>query len=163
MKSIEYYEAVQPDASEDGAVKRFLARIGQFFVDMSERSALRAEFMDLDHRGSLDSVLLDIGLTRPELAQMIAGYPVSGRLLPRMAARLGIDIETIDPKSRYQIGRSCALCASRRTCHHWLDDAESNPADYHRFCPNAEVFDAILRKPANESEDLPSAVRKPAP
>lgn len=161
MKSVEYYETVWPYGEGDGLLKRLMARIGQYISDVSQRSALRAEFMELDHRGGLDSVLLDIGLTRPELFQMIGAYPVSGRLLPRMASRLGIDLDKVDPKSRYQIGRSCSLCQSRRTCHRWLDRPGTDLADYHCFCPNAEVFDAILRGPANESAPEPS-VRKSA-
>jgi Family of unknown function (DUF6455) len=141
------YETGQPSAAPSGVVARLFGEIRQIFSDISERASLREEFADLDRRGSLDAVLDDIGLTRAELAKIIAGYPVSGRMLPVMAQRLGIDIEALDPRARYQLGRSCALCQSRRSCRRWLEHAGPGDEGYRKFCVNAALFDAVLTEP----------------
>lgn len=144
MKSVEPCEAARPSARENGAAYRIMASIGRFFSDMKQRAAMRAEFMEYDRNGGLDIVLHDIGLTRPELVTMIGGYPVSGRMLPAMAARVGVDLDAVGIGSRQQLSRGCALCHSRRACRHWLDNAAAEGGAYRKFCPNAEIFDAIL-------------------
>jgi len=145
------YETGQPSAASRGVVARLIGELRQIFSDIADRASLREEFADLDRRGSLDAVLDDIGLTRAELAKIIAGYPVSGRMLPVMAEHLGVDVEALDPHSRYQLGRSCALCQSRRTCRHWLENAAPGDEGYRKFCANAELFDAILAEPKEKT------------
>ena len=138
------YETGQWTGGSPGVVARLIGEVRQILSDITKRAALRAEFTELDRRGGLDVVLDDIGLTRPELAKIIGGYPVSGRMLPAMAQRLGIDVEALDPRSRYQLGRECALCQSRRTCHRWLGNAAAESDGYRKFCPNTVLFDTIL-------------------
>lgn len=127
-----------------GALTRPMARLRQFISNSMSRAALRDEFIDLDRRGSLDAVLDDIGLTRPELDRIVRGYPKAGRLLPMMAKRLGIDINKLDPRSRYQLGQSCAMCVSHSRCQRWLSKAPAESTENKEFCPNADVFEAIL-------------------
>jgi Family of unknown function (DUF6455) len=141
------YETGQPSAAARGVVARLFGELRQIFSDISQRASLRDEFADLDRRGGLDTVLDDIGLTRAELAKIIAGYPVSGRMLPVMAQRLGVDIEALDPRTRYQLARGCALCQSRRTCRRWLAAKPADSTTYREFCPNAEMLDAVNAAP----------------
>lgn len=133
-----------------GAIGRVIGEIRQIFSDITKRAALRAEIADLDRRGGLDTVLADIGVTRAELAQMIAGYPVAGRLLPAMARRLGLDIATLDPRSRSALERGCASCRSRRRCRHWLDDPAADSAGYRNFCANMELFERLRANAAGK-------------
>ncbi len=142
MQSLQYEMGRRKDGC-GGVIARMMAEIRQIFSDITKRAALRAEFMDLDRRGGLDAVLDDIGVTRAELAKIIGGYPVSGRLLPAMARRLGVDIDALDSRSRYDLGRSCAMCQSRRSCRRWLDNDEADGSAYRRFCANAELLDAV--------------------
>lgn len=128
-----------------GIFVRSFAGIRRFFTDAVRRAELRAEFVDLDRRGSLDAVLDDVGLTRGELVRLIRGAPRGGRLRQAMAQRLGIDLDRLDPRSRYQLERSCALCQNQRRCSHWLTREPVDSAAYRHFCPNAEVFDAVLQ------------------
>lgn len=132
-------------AGRGGAVARIVAEIRQICSDLTRRAALRAEFADLDRRGGLDAVLADIGVTRAELARIIAGYPVAGRLLPAMARRLGIDIDALDAPARDALARGCASCAARRDCRRWLDNPSADGAAYRAFCANAQLFDRIRK------------------
>jgi len=133
-----------------GAIARVIGEIRQIFSDITKRAALRAELTELDRRGGLDTVLADIGVTRAELAQLIAGHPAAGRLLSGMARRLGLDTEALDPRSRYALERGCAACRSRRDCRHWLDDPAADGAAYRRFCANAELFDTLRKRAAGK-------------
>lgn len=145
MNNAQYhYETASLPAAEAGSGKRIIKGILRFLTDMSQRAALREEFMELDRRGSLEPVLHDIGLTRPELLTMIGGYPVSGRLLPAMAERVGVDLNAVGIGTRQALSRECALCHTRRACTRWLGNVAAEPCGYRKFCPNAPVFDAIL-------------------
>jgi len=137
-----------PRGGRAGAISRIIGEVRQIFSDLAKRAALRAEITELDRGGGLDAILADIGVTRTELAQMVAGYPVAGRLLPGMARRLGLDIETLDPRSRYALERGCAACRSRRRCRNWLDDPAGDSAAYGRFCANSELFDTLRKRAA---------------
>lgn len=145
MNNVQYhYETAAIAAAETGPGKRIVGGILRFLTDMSRRAALRAEFADLDRRGNLDPVLHDIGLTRPELFTMIGGYPASGRMMPEMAERVGVDLDRVGIRTRQALSRECALCHTRRACKRWLDNAAAEASGYRKFCPNAPVFDAIL-------------------
>ncbi len=139
------YEIGQRKSGQGGTLARVVAEIRQIFSDLTRRAALRAEFADLDRRGGLDVVLDDIGVTRAELAKIIAGYPVAGRLLPAMARRLGIDIGALDPHSRHELERGCATCQARRSCRSWLDKPNADRSAYRVFCANAQLFDTICK------------------
>jgi len=140
------YDAPSQQAGLNGVMARQLAGVRQFFSDYMKRSALRAELADLDRRGGLDAVLEDIGITRPEMEKIVGGHPVSGRLLASMAKRLGVDLEKLNPRTRYELGRSCSLCSSHRHCRHWLDEAGATSTDYEEFCPNAALLDAVRNR-----------------
>ena len=128
--------------------RSFLARqwdaACQVVADFWARNALRRQFADLDRRGGLDELLTDIGLSRPELDRIIESHPETGRLMLAMTRRLGVDADKLDPKSRYQVGRSCAVCNEHGRCRHWLKTASPESTEYREFCPNAAVFDAAL-------------------
>lgn len=146
MKEIDCCQTAPSDARESGTAKRMITGIRAFFSDMNRRAAMRAEIMDLDRRGSLDPVLHDIGLTRPELLTMIGGYPASGRMLPAMAERVGVDLDRVGIGTRQALSRECALCHTRSACRRWLDNPQADAAGYRNFCPNAAVFDAIVAR-----------------
>jgi len=137
-------DAANENAKSRGFLTRQWGRVRQLFSDMEARSALRAQMADLDRRGGLDNVLTDLGISRPALESIIRGYPESGRLLPAMAKRLGLDITKLDPRWRYNIQRNCAECQSQGRCRHWLATASAESTEYRAFCPNAELFDPVL-------------------
>lgn len=138
------HDTATPKTNWRGAVARQIAGVRQFLSDVLARSALREQFADLDRRGSLDAVLDDIGVSRPELGRVIRNHPETGRLMPAMAQHLGVDTAKLDPRSRYALGRSCALCQAHGICRHWLATASSESTEYRAFCPNAALFDAAL-------------------
>ena len=145
MNNVQYhYETASLSAAETGPGKRIVEGILRFLTDMSRRAALRAEFMELERKNSLDPMLHDIGLTRPELLTMIGGYPASGWMLPKMAERVGIDLEHVGIGTRQALSRECALCHTRRACKRWLKNADADAGAYRNFCPNAPVFDTML-------------------
>ncbi len=140
------FDAPPQKTGLNGVIARQFAGVRQFFSDFVKRSALRAELAELDRRGGLDAVLEDIGITRPEMEKIVGGHPISGRLLSAMAKRLGVDIEKLNPRTRYELGRSCALCSTRRRCRHWLDEASVTSTEYEEFCPNAALLDAVRNR-----------------
>lgn len=145
MNNAQYhYETASLPITDTGPGKRIVEGILRFLTDMSRRAALRAEFMELERKNSLDPVLHDIGVTRPELLTMIRSYPASGRMLPEMAERVGIDLEHVGIGTRQALSRECALCHTRRACKRWLNNADAGAGAYRNFCPNAPVFDAML-------------------
>ncbi len=132
------------DNGERGFVARQWDAVRQFVSDSWARNGLRRQFADLDRRGGLDELLTDIGLSRPELDRIIESHPETGRLMLAMTRRLGLDTNSLDSKSRYQVGRSCAVCNEHGRCRHWLKTAAAESTEYREFCPNAATFDAAL-------------------
>jgi hypothetical protein len=51
--------------------------------------------------------------------------------------------------------RACCLCREVDRCRAWLADPEADPLAWQRFCPNAELFAALIRKPVDEMLDDP--------
>lgn len=140
-----------PKTGRAGTVSRCVAGVRQFISDAMSRSALRGELAALERNGSLDAVLADVGLDRLDLETMARGYPESERLLPAMAGRLGVELDGLDARSKSALNRTCALCRAHRVCRRWLaaehDKSEkSEKSERHVFCPNAELFDALLAK-----------------
>jgi len=123
---------------------RGLARLSQSLSDFFARNALRAELVDLARRGALDVTLEDMGITRAEMDRVVRSYPEAGRLRGAMTKRLGIDIGALEPRTRYALEQTCALCIAHRRCSRWLARPGSAADGYHAFCPNASLFDATL-------------------
>jgi len=140
----------QGAARQSGHWKSLVARpfagVWQFLSDAMSRSAMRDELADLDRRGGLDAFLQDIGLTLPEMERIVRGMPEAGRLLPAMAERQGVEIDSLDPRTRYVLRQTCATCAAHRRCRRYLAAADGALAESEEFCPNAELFDAIRAK-----------------
>lgn len=155
MKKSECCDATRADTPQGGTTKRLMRGFLQFCSDVSRRAAMRSEVMDLDRRGSLDPMLHDVGLTRPELLTMIGGYPASGRMLPAMADRVGVDLDSVGIGTRQALSRECALCHTRRACQRWLNNPAAEAEGYRKFCPNAPVLDVILAREAEEELSAP--------
>ena len=51
--------------------------------------------------------------------------------------------------------RNCLFCREVDRCREWLADSEADPAGWQRFCPNAQLFAALIRKPVEEMLDDP--------
>jgi hypothetical protein len=51
--------------------------------------------------------------------------------------------------------RNCFFCREVDRCSAWLADSEADPLAWQRFCPNAELFAALRRKPIDEMLDDP--------
>jgi uncharacterized protein YjiS (DUF1127 family) len=131
---------------EDGADRGLFARIAQrarlAFDDMRQRHALRRELAVCAMQGGLDETLADIGVSRAQIVPLVKGAPNAARLLTRMAAWVGVDLEGIrDPALRRELQRVCSLCAAQGRCKHWLDDPDSR--GYREFCPNAGTLDEL--------------------
>ena len=118
----------------------------QWVSDFMARSSLREQFADLDRRGGLDEVLNDMGISRAGMDKVIRGFPEAGRLRPAMMKRVGVDFDKLYPRTRYEIGRTCTVCPSHRRCRRWLANAQPKSMEYRAFCPNAELFDAVLEQ-----------------
>jgi uncharacterized protein YjiS (DUF1127 family) len=129
-------------AGRAGVFARIAQRAKIAVEDMRQRHALRRELADCDMRGSLDETLADIGVSRAQVAPLVKGAPNAARLLTRMAAWVGVDLEGIrDPALRRELQRVCTLCRSQGHCKHWLDHPDSR--GYRDFCPNAELLDEL--------------------
>jgi len=138
------YDTAEPRTERGGALARPFIGLWQAVSDFLDRSALREELADLDRRCGLDTVLQDLGLTLPEMERIVRGYPEAGRLEHAMAQRLGIELETLDPKTQYAMSQTCAMCQAHRRCRRWLATTGAENVDYKDFCPNAELFDAAM-------------------
>ncbi len=133
------------NANQSGIIARQLTGLRRFVSDFFERQALRQKLADLERSGSLEPVLRDLGLTLPEMERIVRGGPEAGRLLPAMAARLGIDIEALDPRVQYALRQTCAMCQAHRQCRRWLACANAERGGYKSFCPNADLFAAATK------------------
>lgn len=119
-------------------------RLRQFLSEFSRRGLIADARAELAHCGGAELVLRDMGVTRSEIKDFIRGGAQAERLLPSMAKRLGIALETLEPALRYELRQGCARCPSQRRCRHWLASAEVENKDYRDFCWNSERFDALL-------------------
>lgn len=155
MKNAEYCDATRMGSPQGGMTSRLMRGFLQFWSDVSRRAAMRSEIMDLDRRGSLDTMLHDVGLTRPELMTMIDGYPASGRMLRPMADRIGVHLESVGIGTRHALSRECAFCHTHRACQRWLDNPAAEAEGYRKFCPNAPVLDVILAREAEGERSAP--------
>jgi hypothetical protein len=50
---------------------------------------------------------------------------------------------------------TCRLCREADRCRHWLADTAADPSAWQRFCPNAQLFTALRRRPVEEMLDDP--------
>ena len=116
--------------------------------DARARAEIRSEFARLDGYGELDTMLADCGLSRDAVPEIVSNHPAAPRRLTAMLRRLGITLTASQERSAEirEIERTCLQCAAGRQCDHWL---RSGPAGEERqFCPNAEAFDRLRRRPA---------------
>ena len=147
MRSLATEASRLPQHHWADALSRSYARIRDIVADFLARGALADDLADLERRGLLDALLGDLGLTHGELTRLVRGYPEAGRLLPAMARRLGIDIEALDPRTRYALQQNCALCTAHRRCRGFLaTGGDDEDMDRRAFCPNAALFDAAIDK-----------------
>jgi len=141
MKSLATESSAPLTSQPADALSRGFARIRQRVADFFTRGALADDLLDLERRGLLDALLGDMGLSYGELTRLVRGYPEAGRLLPAMAKRLGIDIESLDPRTRYALQQNCALCSAHRRCRRFLAASAEEGVDPGSFCPNTGLFD----------------------
>ena len=50
---------------------------------------------------------------------------------------------------------TCLFCTEADRCRRWLADTAADPSAWQRFCPNAELFAALRRRPVEEMLDDP--------
>ena len=64
----------------------------------------------------------------------------------RMLAHIGLDTEAapLKPSTRNDLYATCIGCLNREPCARWLD-SEKAAEGYHDFCPNAWMFDRLVR------------------
>ena len=64
----------------------------------------------------------------------------------RMLARIGLDSEgsPLRPSTRDDLYATCLRCENREPCAQWLDSGKAVEG-YQDFCPNATLFDRLLR------------------
>ena len=64
----------------------------------------------------------------------------------RMLARIELDaVEAqLEPSIRNDLYATCVGCLNREPCSRWLD-SEKAAEGYQEFCPNARMFDRLLR------------------
>jgi Family of unknown function (DUF6455) len=125
---------------------RLAERTKTAFADLRERQALRNDFAMWEASGELDSALDAMGLARGQIPAFIAGYPEALRLLPAMAAQVGVDLAAVErPWLPQDMQRVCALCSAHGQCRRWLETAGDGD-DYHAFCRNAPTFDELRER-----------------
>ncbi len=120
-------------------------------ADWRDRRSLSRELADLRARGELDAVLAEIGLSRAQIPQLIAGGPAGARLLGQMLDRLGIERRHIASGAALQdLAWTCTACTERRTCRAWL--ASGRTEGFQDFCPNAAVLECLRKRSAPTAE-----------
>jgi uncharacterized protein YjiS (DUF1127 family) len=112
-----------------------------------ERDALRRELGQLEASGELDLTLADIGLSRGQVAALMASDPRSAELLPRMMRRFRVDPDQKQAIAALRdIEWTCTLCRAQRQCRKWLD---GKAPGYPSFCPNAPTLLRLSRDHAH--------------
>ena len=98
--------------------------------------------------GLSDRDLADIGLSRPEvadLARMSAAIPAR---MARMAAVFGVSEAelTADRASAVEATQVCAHCGAARTCAHHVAEGTVTPDTAAGYCPNAALYRDIAAR-----------------
>ncbi len=96
----------------------------------------------------LDYVLGRLGLSRIDLFRPFAGNAEHRRLMARMMARLGVDLDRAVAAAWVQLREAdarCAACEAVRVCRQWLRQPNAEPPD---FCPNTALFLRLARADA---------------
>ncbi len=143
MKNLERDATQQKMGRRDAPANR-LAGLWHLVSAFVSGNARRAEAVASERCDDRGAVLRELGITQAELNSFIRGGPEAERLLPAMAKRLGVALETLQPASRYELRQACTLCPSHRRCRRWLAAASDARTDYRTFCWNGELFDAVL-------------------
>jgi uncharacterized protein YjiS (DUF1127 family) len=120
-------------------IEAWLAGVIEAIDVWRRREALERQLRSLDDRS-----MLDIGLLRDQIPDLVRAYPEAPRLLRRMMEHLGV-ARTLAAKEVHlqrELERNCVVCISRSQCRRWLGSGRPAQA-YRSFCPNAAKLDEI--------------------
>ena len=56
----------------------------------------------------------------------------------------GLSVSDVPEESRHLANARCLTCENADACFAWLTGARS-ASDYHWFCPNAQLFDGLVK------------------
>lgn len=132
--------------ARSGAVSRLAGWMRGRLDRWSRNRRLLRELARLDDHERA-CVLSDFGLTEQEFLVIAGGPELPMDLWRKVMVRLGLDPERIPeaPEVLRQLSRTCTTCSERRRCQRLLSARHSRD-DHRAFCPNAAVFDAMLRR-----------------
>jgi hypothetical protein len=87
----------------------------------------------------LERTAEDVGITAPELRELVARGPHAADLLHERMRALGLckeDVERVAFGLMRHLERTCALCSEKGVCHRDLAERPDDPA-WRGYCPNA--------------------------
>ncbi len=122
-------ETRAPAAATGGG--HVLSRLRAWWRRRSELDAMRP--------GELERLAEDVGITAPELRELVARGPRAADLLHERMRALGLckeDVERVAFGLTRHLERTCALCSEKGVCQRDLAERPDDPA-WEGYCPNA--------------------------
>lgn len=146
MNSEHANRPLQFDQSIARRTRAFSERLIRYAVDWIDEKRYidehRRYIDEIDKSGELDSLLVELDVTRKQLNAFAISPLASAELLTRMIERIGFVDGQIPAATRELAEQQCRLCENWKLCRRWLNRSEQNE-EYRSFCLNTDLFDRL--------------------